>query len=388
MVKKQAKGIINIPLPPKGIYGVNFTVNSIKKITLSDDLRKEFHLQSATSYASSGGRGLVLVTGGTGFLGSYIIKQLVEKGYAVRAIRRSNKLPFWIPAAIFDKVEWMDGDVLDVVALQDAMESVDTVIHSAAIVSFVKKDRKEMYQVNVEGTANVVNMALEKNVRRLVHISSVAALGRTANGGHVNEEKKWEESKVNTHYAKSKFKAELQTWRGMSEGLEAVILNPSTILGYGDWHSSSCAIFRQVHDGFKWYTPGINGFVDVDDVARAAILLMESNITEERFIVNGDTWPFKKLQDTIADGFGKKHPHKQTTPFLLGLAWRIEKIKSLFTGKKPLLTKESARVAQSKTWFENDKILKALPGFSFTPLEETIKRACEKYSGTINAVQP
>jgi nucleoside-diphosphate-sugar epimerase len=336
---------------------------------------------------------MVLVTGGTGFLGSYIIKQLVEKGHTVRAIRRSNKLPFWIPKKIFDNtstgsVEWIEGDVLDVVSLEDAMEGVDTIIHSAAVVSFAKKDRKEMYQANVEGTANVVNLALEKNVKRLIYISSVAALGRSAGGGHVNEEKKWEESKVNTHYAKSKYKAELHVWRGVSEGLDAVILNPSTILGYGDWNSSSCAIFKNIYKGFKWYTSGINGFVDVEDVAKATILILESNISEQRFIVNGGTWPFKKLQDTIADEFGKKRPAKEAPAFLLNMAWRMEALKSIFTGKKPLLTKESARVAQSKTWFENDKILKALPGFSFTPLEETIKKACEKYSGTISAMQP
>ncbi len=347
---------------------------------MNENLQKINTHQDKVADTPLGDGGIILVTGGTGFLGSYIIKQLVEKGYAVRAIRRSNKLPFWISSAIFDKVEWVDGDVLDVVALQDAMEGVDTIIHSAAVVSFANKDRKNMYQVNVEGTANVVDMAIEKNVRRLVHISSVAALGRTANGGHVNEEKKWEESKVNTHYAKSKFKAELQVWRGMSEGLEAVIVNPSTILGYGDWHSSSCAIFKNVHDGFNWYTSGINGFVDVEDVARAAIILMENNINEERFIASGDSWTFKKLQDTIADGFGKKRPIKLATPFLMAVAWRMEKLKSLFTGKKPLLTKESARVALSQTWFENDKIVKTLPGFSFTPLEETIKKACEKYS--------
>ncbi|HEV7782972.1 MAG TPA: SDR family NAD(P)-dependent oxidoreductase [Chitinophagaceae bacterium] len=331
---------------------------------------------------------MILVTGGTGFLGSYLLKHLVEKGLPVRAIRRSNKPLPWIPAGILDKVEWVDGDVLDVVALQEAMENVDTVIHSAAVVSFVKKDRKEMYKVNVEGTANVVNMALEKEVKRLVYISSVAALGRTAGGGHVDEEKKWEENKVNTHYAISKYKAELQVWRGIGEGLEAVILNPSTILGYGDWHSGSCAIFRNVYEEFKWYSPGINGFVDVEDVARATIALMESVISGQRYIVNGDTWSFRQLQDTIADGFGKKRPHKATTPFLMALAWRMEKIKSLFSGKRPLLTKESARVAQSKTWFENDKIRRELPGFSFTPLEETIKKACEKYAGTITAVQP
>lgn len=322
---------------------------------------------------------MVLVTGGTGFVGSYIIKALVEKGYAVRAIRRSSKLPAWIHPSIFEKVEWVDGDVLDVVALQDAMEGIDTVIHSAAIVSFVKKDRKQMYQVNVDGTANVVNMALEKNVRRFIHISSVAALGRTTDGGHVNEEKKWQDSKANTHYAISKFKAELQVWRGLNEGLEGVILNPSTVLGYGDWHSSSCAIFKNIFNGFKWYTSGINGFVDVEDVAKTSMFLMESNITEQRFIINGDTWPFKKLQDTIADAFEKKRPSKQATPFLMSIAWRLEKIKSLFTGNKPLLTKESAIVAQSQTWFVNEKLLKEFPDFSFTPLEETIKQACKKY---------
>src|SRR5436190_10222545 len=211
---------------------------------------------------------MVLVTGGTGFLGSYIIKELIEKGYSVRAIRRSNKVPHYIPNEILSKTEWIEADVLDVVALQEAMENIDTVIHSAGVVSFVKKDRKKMYQVNVEGTANVVNMALEKNVRRFIYISSVAALGRKTTASHVNEEKKWEESKVNTHYAKSKYKAELEVWRGISEGLEGVILNPSTILGYGDWNTGSCAIFRNIYTGFKWYTSGINGFVDVEDVAR------------------------------------------------------------------------------------------------------------------------
>ena len=321
----------------------------------------------------------ILVTGGTGFLGAYIIKELVEKGFNVRAIKRTARTPSFISPSIFGKVDWVDGDILDVLSLEDAMEGMDTVIHSAAVVSFVKKGRKRMYQVNVDGTANVVNMALEKNVRRLVHISSVAALGRTLEGGHVNEEKKWEESKANTHYAKSKYKAELEVWRGMAEGLDAVILNPSTILGYGDWNQGSSAIFRNIHQQFRWYTPGVNGFVDVEDVARATVLLMESSITEERFIINGDTWSFRKLQDKIADSFRKKRPARLATPFLLGIAWRMAMIKSVFTGKKPLLTKESARVAVSKTWFENDKILRTLPGFSFTPLEETIKKACEKY---------
>ena len=330
----------------------------------------------------------VLITGGTGFLGAYIIKALIEKGYLVRAIRRSAKLPSYIPSAIFDKVEWVDGDILDVVSLDEAMNDIDTIIHSAAIVSFQRKDRKRLYQVNVEGTANVVNIALEKNVRRLVHISSVAALGRTTHGGAVDEEKKWEESKTNTHYAKSKFKGELEVWRGASEGLSTVILNPSTILGYGDWNTGSSAIFRNIYNEFKWYTPGINGFVDVEDVARATILLMESDITEQRYIVNADNWHFQKLMNTIADNFQKKKPTRQTTPLLMSIAWRMEKLKSFFSSHKPLLTKESARIAHSKTYFQNDKILRTLPGFSFTPLEDSIARACGKYLTQVRKLQP
>jgi dihydroflavonol-4-reductase len=331
---------------------------------------------------------MVLVTGGTGFLGSYIIKHLVEKGYSVRAIRREKAvLPSYIPREKFEKVEWIQGDILDVLSLEEAMEGVDQVIHAAAVVSFLKADRKKMYQVNVEGTANVVNIALEKNVKRLVYISSVAALGRTAHGGSVNEDSKWEDNKVNTHYARSKYKAELEVWRGSGEGLNTIILNPGTILGYGDWNSSSCAIFRNVYNEFKWYTPGINGFVDVDDVARATLLLMESNINDQRYIINGDNWHFKKLQDTMADNFRKKKPSKETTLTLIALAWRMEKLKSFFNGHRPLLTRESARIAHSKTYFENAKLLGALEGFSFTPLQESIKKACEKYLAALSGAQ-
>jgi len=312
----------------------------------------------------------------------------VEKGYTVKALRRHKTLPYWIDKKVFENVQWLEADILDIISLEDAMEDTDVVIHSAAIVSFLRKDRKAMYHTNIEGTANVVNAALEKKVRKLVHISSVAAVGRTASGGHVNEEKKWEDVKINTHYAISKHKSELQVWRGFGEGLETVILNPSTILGFGNWNNGSSAIFKNVFEEFKWYAPGTNGFVDVADVARAAVLLMESSVSGERFIVNGDNWPFKRLQDTIAENFSKKKPTRKTNATLLGIAWRLEKIKSWFTGRRPLLTKESARVAVSKTYFDTDKIREALPGFSFTPLEKTIQNACEKYAELTRNLQP
>ncbi len=330
---------------------------------------------------------MVLVTGGTGFLGSYIIKELVERNYPVRAIHRStSKLPFYIPATIFEKVEWVEGDILDPFLLDEAMEGVDAVIHSAAMISFHKDDKKKMHQVNVHGTANVVNAAIEKNISRLVHISSVAALGRNKAGGHVNEERKWQESNINTDYAVTKYKAEMEVWRGIGEGLNAVIINPSTVLGYGDWDASSCRIFKTIYNEFPWYSTGINGFVDIEDVSRTTVLLMQSDIKEQRFIANGDNWSFQQLFNTIADGFGKKHPHRKATPFLGNLAWRLENFKTLFSGERPLLTSESAKVAHNNTFFENDKLLKALPQFSFTPLQESIQKTCKKYLHAIKTL--
>lgn len=323
---------------------------------------------------------MVLVTGGTGFLGAYIIKELVEKGYRVRAIRRSTSAtPFFIPASIFERVEWFQADILDVISLAEAMQGADAIIHSAAKVSYNPDDKKEMYQINIDGTTNMVNVALEQGVPRFVYISSVAAVGRSMNGEHINEEKQWNGNQVSSHYSLSKHKAEMEVWRAIGEGLNAVILNPSTIIGYGNWNESSCAIFKNVYEEFPYYSSGINGFVSVEDAANAAVRLMDSDIRGERFIVSAENWAFQQLFNTIADGFFKKRPSRQVTPLLAAVAWRWEGLKTFFTGKRSLLSKESARIAQTKTFFDNGKLLSSLPGFSFTPLEATISRACADY---------
>lgn len=322
---------------------------------------------------------MIFVTGGTGFLGAYIIQNLVQKGFRVRAIRRSARLPFFIPASVWQKVEWVEGDVLDVEALQGAMQGADAVIHSAAVVSFRKNERKHMYQTNIDGTANVVNAAIDNAIPRFVHISSVAAIGRSAANQKVTEEKKWEENPSNTHYAISKHHAETEVWRGFAEGLSGVILNPSTILGFGNWHTSSCAVFKNAYKEFPWYTEGINGFVGVEDVAETVARLLFSAETEKRLIVNGDNWSFQLLFNTIADGFGKKKPSRKATPWLGEIAWRLEGLKYLFADGRPLLTRETARIAHNKTLFDNTALLKTLPGFSFTPLEKIIEQACKKY---------
>lgn len=292
----------------------------------------------------------ILVTGGTGFLGAYIIRELVSDGFLVRAIRRNRKLPFFIPPAIFDNVEWVHGDLLDPVSLEDAMEGMDAVIHAAAKVSFTGNDRGELYKTNVIGTANMVNTAIEKKISKFVYISSVSALARPTQGDLINEGKQWEEFKPRTNYAASKYHGEMEVWRGIGEGLDAIIVNPSTVLGYGDWNSTSCAIFKSVFNEFAWYTNGTNGFVDVEDIARSVALLLQSDISAERFLLSGDNWTFRQLFNAIADGFSKKHPWREATPFLGAIAWRLEKLKSILTGRPSILTKETSKIAQSKTF--------------------------------------
>jgi len=253
------------------------------------------------------------------------------------------------------------------------------VIHSAAKVSFRASERDEVDQINRAGTANVVNASLQNKIGKLVHISSVAALGRTMNGATIDESTLWEDGPQHTTYAISKYQAEMEVWRGIGEGLNAVVVMPSTILGFGNWKQSSCAIFDTVYKEFPWYSNGINGFVCVKDVAKASVLLMESSIVNERFIVNADNWTFRRVFDSIASGFAKKPPRWEATPFLAGIAWRVEALKSLVSGKPSLVTRETARVARTITYFANENILRALPAFQFTPLDDCIRQSCEQY---------
>jgi dihydroflavonol-4-reductase len=321
----------------------------------------------------------IFVTGGTGFLGAYLIRELLGKGYRVKALRRTDKLPVFFPAAVFDPVEWVQGDVLDIHSLETGMEGTDAVVHSAAVVSFTPGANRDMFRTNIDGTANVVNAALKTGIRKFLHISSVAALGKMATAETVDESAEWEDSPLNTRYGKSKYAGEMEVWRGIGEGLNAVIVNPSTILGYGDWKTSSCAIFKNVYDGFPWYSTGTTGFVAVTDVAVAAIRLLESGISGERFLLNTANWSFREVFNCIADAFGKKHPGLRATPRLAAIAWRIEKVKSMFTGRPPLLTKETAKLALATSRFDNSKVGNALPGFTFTPLETCIGDACNHY---------
>jgi nucleoside-diphosphate-sugar epimerase len=319
---------------------------------------------------------MILVTGGTGLLGSYLLRELVQQGKRVRAIYRAAPSPF-LSAAEHAAIEWIACDILDVVGLAEAMQGVAEVHHCAAVVSFNPKKRKKLLQINVEGTANVVNAALDAGVRKLVHVSSVAALGRIREGQTVNETMNWTKETSNSVYGESKYKGELEVWRGIGEGLNAVIVNPSIILGAGDWTRGSSELFKSAYDEFPWYSEGVTGFVDARDVVKAMIDLMQSDVQAERMILSGENCTYKEVLTWMAESFGKKPPQKKIRPFLASLVWRFEALKSRFTGKDPLVTKETAQTALTKVYFDNSKVKQLLPDFSFTPIRETVATHCK-----------
>lgn len=317
---------------------------------------------------------MILVTGGAGLLGSELIQQLLARGSQVRAIYNKTLLPHF-PA---NQPEQFQCNILDVMGLEEAMQDVEEVYHCAAIVSFDPSAKEELFKVNIEGTANVVNAALATGVKKLVHVSSVAALGRIRENETIDETMNWTEETSNSNYGKSKYLGELEVWRGIGEGLNAVIVNPVIILGEGDWNAGSSQLFKSLYDEFPWYTNGITGFVDARDVAKAMIALMESDISSERFIISAENKTYQDLFNLIATAFGKKLPYKKVTPFIAGVVWRLEAMKSRFTGKKPLITKESAGTALASVHFENSKLLDWLPGFQYRTVEETIKDICKR----------
>ncbi|MEO7312126.1 MAG: NAD-dependent epimerase/dehydratase family protein [Chitinophagaceae bacterium] len=316
---------------------------------------------------------MILITGGTGMLGAHLIEQMHQQGILTRAIYRTV-----IPPTLAHAAEWFKADILDVVALEEAMEGVSHVYHCAGYVSFNAKDKKELHRVNIEGTANIVNACLDAGVEKLVHVSSVAALGRIRPGQMINESMNWTEDTSNSEYGKTKYLGEVEVWRGVGEGLNAVIINPSIIIGrHGDWEKGSMAIFKNIYKGFPWYSTGGTGFVDADDIVRVMMQLMNSDINAERFVVSAENRSYKDLFFMIADSFGKKRPQKLVTPFLAAVVWRLEKVKSWFTHKDPLVTKETAATALAIADFDNSKLLKALPNFSYTPLPQSVESICK-----------
>lgn len=330
---------------------------------------------------------MIFVTGGTGLVGAHLLYQLTAAGKKVNALKRETSnlqqvlkvFSYYSKeyARLFNQVEWVDGDILDYYSLEEMLVGVTEIYHCAAIVSFDPKERAKMIANNVEGTANLVNAALENGVKKICHVSSVAALGQMSGGQPVTEETNWAPSKKVSGYSESKFFSEAEIWRGMEEGLNAVIVNPSVILGPGNWVAGSSRFFKTIFDGLKFYTKGVTGFVDVNDVARAMVLLMDEAHFEtaknQRYILNSENVSYQELFDRIAESLGKPAPNYFASGFILQVAWRAATVLGWFSRKPSVITRETAAASNSVSCFDGSKITRQIP-FTYSPLSQTIRQ--------------
>lgn len=330
---------------------------------------------------------MILVSGGSGLVGSYLLKSLISKGEKVRAIYRSQKsldktrllFDAFEEPDYFDKIEWVKSDILDLSALELAFEEVKKVYHCAAVVSFQEKNSSQMMNVNIEGTANMVNLSLKYQIGKFCYVSSVAALGKYRDGSCTDEDTIWQKEEFTSDYSISKFYAENEVWRAAEEGLDVVIVNPSTIIGFGDWMESSNALFKKVNDGLPFYPPGVNGFVAVEDVVSAMIQLMESSISKERFVISAENLSYQDLFAFIAKGLDKKPPTVRLKKWQAKLYSYWEYFRFLFSKKSPTVTSATIKTAFSNRCFSNNKI-KGTINLSFSTIEEASIRSGKLYS--------
>lgn len=325
---------------------------------------------------------MIVVIGATGFIGSHLLCHLVQTNDNVRALYRNEEsikatehfLQYYnlSPTLFKERVEWIKADVLDIESLIEALSGASFVYNCSGYVSFDKRDKEQMIAVNVNGTSNIINACLTCKCTKLVHISSIAAIGDTNSSEPITEENQWVRSSTESWYSITKFNAETEAWRGIAEGLSTFILNPSIIIGPGNWSIGSPKFFSTINKGLKYYTKGVVGYVDVRDVCNAMIIGMDSPITGERFIVSGSNQSYQVLFTTIAKAINKPSPQKNATALMLAFAWRFEKIRSVFFGKVPLITRNSARTALKQSYYSNQKCIDTF-GITFKSFDDTIE---------------
>lgn len=325
---------------------------------------------------------MILVTGGTGILGTQLLFDLSLKNTPIRALFRSKSRIDRVKRFFlhfdpeggqhrFDKIEWVLGNILDIPSLDEHMEGISDLYHCAALVSFHPGDFPQLMRINRKGTANVVNVALTKNIRKMCYVSSTAAIGGSSDE-IITEETKWKNTPTTTGYSQSKYAAEKEVWRGIEEGLNAVMVNPCVILGAGNWNESSLTVFKTVKKGSSFYPSGANATVDARDVSEIMMRLMESDISAQRFLCIGSNQTFKTLIDSIAQELNAKRPTKKAPRWAVTLVRRVMGFISLFRSKRPAITKETVNSLFGRREYDASKIKKALD-FEFKSLEETIR---------------
>jgi nucleoside-diphosphate-sugar epimerase len=334
----------------------------------------------------------ILVSGGTGLLGSHLLVQLAQSGKQVMAVYRNKDaiteveqlFKYYRIEDQWNSVHWIEADINNIDSLIDHMNGVTEIYHCAALVSFNPADAEKLFEANVVGTRNMVNLALNFAVDKLIYVSSTAAIGRSGLNGVITEDTKWVASPENTFYAKSKHMAEQEVWRGIEEGLSAAIVNPCVIIGPVSLEKSTGVMFSQVLNGLKYYTKGANAFVDVRDVADIMVKLMESDISGQRYLTIGENLSFKEIFRLISSRMDLPAPNKYASKTLTGIAWRFEKMWSVIMQSQPRITVETARASHRVSRYSSQKIKKAL-NFEFRPVEAAVDNTVDymKFRGNL-----
>lgn len=325
---------------------------------------------------------MILVTGGTGLVGGHLLLRLTDGNMPVRALYRDKKnidktqllFVHFNKQQSFHNIEWVQGDINDIPSLEEAFAGVTQVYHCAAYISFDPSDENILRKVNIEGTANMVNLSLAHGVQKFCHVSSIAALGDPViSGGVITEETEWNPEVYHSDYQITKYGAEMEVWRGWQEGLQVVIVNPGMIFGPGYWKQGTGAVFKAVKRGQYFYTLGNCGILAVEDVVNCMLLLMQSNISGERYTLVAENINFKDMLDAVAKGMGLRGPFIQATKLLTAVAWRLDWLLSKITMKKRALTKHMAKSSHSTEPYDNAKIKQAL-GYGFTPMKPYLEK--------------
>ena len=336
---------------------------------------------------------MVFVTGATGFIGAHLLYHLVNAGYDVVALKRPMSDLTYVkrvfgfytadPEKYFKAVHWRTGNILEYENLLAYTRDADEIYHLSAMVSFRPGDKHKLLQTNILGTENVINAALEHGIRKLAYVSSVSALDPVRENQVITEQAFGNFPQRYSNYAESKFKSELEVWRGVEEGLNAVVINPSIVLGPFMPLKGPGALLKVIQKGIRFYPRGMTGFVDVRDVCHILLRLMQENFINEGFIVSEGNYAYKELFQMIAEKMDSRIPHRELNPLITNIAWRIERLRSFLFHQKPLVTKELHQSAHQKVRFSNKKIRHAL-GYQFMPLQQTI----EDTLACMNKTQP
>ncbi|MFO7656845.1 MAG: NAD-dependent epimerase/dehydratase family protein [Bacteroidales bacterium] len=336
---------------------------------------------------------MVLVTGGTGLIGSHLLYELASQHDKITAIKRPGSNTERVlkifgyyscnAQELFNKITWADAELNDLSALVPVFKNAVMVYHCAGLVSFDRKLKKKLFEVNAEGTSNVVNLCLGSDVKKLCFVSSIASLGEYDAMKPVDEDAKWKPGKKSGVYALSKYKAELEVWRANAEGLNTIVVNPSVVIGPGIWDSPLGKMLGQVKKGMPFYTLGSTGYVDVRDVARIMVMLMQSDISGEQFLISSENLRFKELLEIISELTGNKKPYIYASPVLTNLAQKINSFVSTFTGNSPAITKDSAKIAHKTFLYSSEKVKRRL-GYEFIPVTESLRFTIEKYLSELN----